>query len=117
MEHHPLSIPQRLTEIDPDLRVLYDTEEQRYEVWGRDIRGPYLVTRYAKLHAGLLEDLRQAYRVASSTGRPYKHMLHEQREHNARLERGHRRELADVCRCLREDMAGLSRQLWPGWGV
>ena len=116
IETHPLDIPQRLREIDPELRVVYDSEQDCYEVWGVDASNtPYILGKWKSLDYRVIVAIMQAYYIARSTGRPYKHMLLEQKRHNERLEEQRRKELAEMGRAMREDMRFLFQKLWPGW--
>lgn len=115
VESHSMDIPKRLREIDPELRVMYNTERQDYEVWGRDVSGPYLMARFRELDGRVLDAVRHGYWLAQNTGAPYREMLRQQAKEDYEAERRRARELADLDRAFREDMRGLFRKLWPGW--
>ncbi|NPV89125.1 hypothetical protein HPY42_06465 [Coprothermobacteraceae bacterium] len=115
METHPLDIPQRLQEIDPELRVLFDTDRQDYTVWGLGRSGPYILARFRELDCRVLNAVRYGYWLARNTGAPYTALLRQQAQEDYEAERRRQRGLADLERAFREDMRGLFRKLWPGW--
>lgn len=115
VETHPIDIPQRLREIDPALRVCFNTETQRYEVWGRDVRGPYILTTFDELDARVLAKVRKAYFIARSTGAPYRELLREQAKLDYEAERARQRRLEDIEAGFRDDFKYFGRDLYPGW--
>ncbi len=110
-----MCIPERLREIDPALRVLFNTDTQQFEVWGLDKSGPYLIARFRELDCRVLNAVRYGYWLARNTGAPYTALLRQQAKEDYEAERRRARGLADLERAFREDMRGLFRQLWPGW--
>lgn len=71
-------IPERLKEIDPNLKVAFNDKNQSYEVWGVDAMStPYILSSFKDLDARVVYAIREAYVVAQSTGDPYRHMLRQ----------------------------------------
>ncbi len=114
VESNVCNIPERLREIDPALRVFYNTDKQKYEVWGLDIRGPYLMASFPELDARVLASVRYGYFVARSTGAPYRHLLREQAEQDWRAEKDRIARLKDIEDGIRDDLKFMGKPVIQG---
>lgn len=112
---HVVDIPRRLKEIDPNIEVAFNTDTQKFEVWGRDVRGPYLMASYDELDARVLADVRKAYFVARSTGTPYREMLRRQAKLDYEAERARQRFLKNVSEGFKDDFKFFGKDVYPGW--
>lgn len=116
IESNVYRVPERLREIDPNLRVTFHVPSQAYRVWGVDGDGdPYILQTFPYLDARVVRAVKRGYWIARNTGAPYTHMLRRQAEEEYALERRRERDLLDLERNVHEDMSGLFRELWPGW--
>lgn len=103
--HNVLEIPERLREIDPELRIFYDDRRRKYEVWGADkTRSPYLLSRFDVLDNRALTAIKHAYWIARQNGRPYKDLLRRQSIEDDRLERQRQADLQDLNYGFRDDL-------------
>jgi hypothetical protein len=114
VETHVFDIPQRLREIDPALRVLFNTDKQTYEVWGRDLHGPYLMASFHELDQRVLTAVRRGYYMARSTGMPYHELLREQEQIDYRAEQARFQRLRDIEYGIRDDLKFMGRPVVPG---
>lgn len=111
---HVFDIPRRLREIDPNLRVFYDTTRGHYEVWGRDIVGPYLMATFGYLDCRVEDAIRKAYSRAFNTGRPYKQLLYEQEINDYIAEQERLKRIEDLQYGFRSDMRFFGRPVIQG---
>lgn len=111
---HVFDIPQRLQEIDPTLRVLFNTAKQVFEIWGRDIRGPYLITGCGELDQRVLLAVRQGYFCARSTGRPYEKLLSKQEMVDYAAKQAQRKRLQDIEYGIKDDLKYLGKPVVSG---
>lgn len=114
VETHVYNIPQRLREIDPALRVFFNTDTQKYEVWGRDLHGPYLMASFSFLDARVEEAVRKGYHIAHSTGRPYKTLLQEQKIEDEIAEKRWWARLEDIYYGIKDDLKFMGKPVIQG---
>lgn len=107
-------IPRRLAEIDPSLQVFFNTDRQCYEVFGRDLRGPYLMASFAELDCRVETAIYKAYNAAHNTGRPYKHLLRQQEIEDAKAEERRLKDLADLEYGFKDDLKYMGKPVISG---
>ncbi|BCV23298.1 hypothetical protein [Gelria sp. Kuro-4] len=111
---HVFDIPERLKEVDPQLRVLFNTDRQQYEVWGRDLYGPYMLVAFKELDQRALTAVRYGYWVARNTGWPYKHLLQKQADIDYRAEQARYQKLREIEYGLQDDLRFMGRPVIQG---
>lgn len=115
IEHHVLDIPERLKEIDPDLKVLYDTNKDIFELWGVDKnQSPYFMASFTELDNRILTNVRRAYFFARNTKGPYQHLLHEQEEEESREDARRLQREDDIYHGMREDLNFMGKEVGIG---
>lgn len=114
IQSHVTDIPQRLREIDPALRVYFNTDKQVFEVWGRDLHGPYLMASCDDLDERVLRATRYGYYVARNTGYPYKHLLQEQELNDYRAEQARFERLRDIEYGIRDGLKFMGKPVIQG---
>jgi len=98
VESHVYDIPRRLLEVtgDPDIRVYFNTETNKYEIMGVDASfTPYVITRFDALDARAERVIGEAYAVARRTGDPYGVVLRRIAEQEARREEKYWKDLTE----------------------
>lgn len=111
---HVYDIPQRLREIDPALRVCFNTDTQYYEVWGLDLQGPYLMAKFDALDCRVVDAVRKGYFLANSTGQPYKAVMREHESALALAENARLQRLKDIEYGIKHDLKFLGKPVVPG---
>ena len=111
---HVFDIPRRLQEIDTNLRVFYDTARDAYEVWGRDISGPYLLAKFDKLDQEAERIISRAYSIAFNTGRPYKKLLYDQEINDYVAEQQRLKRIADLQYGFNNDLRFFGKPVVQG---
>lgn len=111
---HALDIPRRLREIDSNLRVFYDTARGTYEVWGRDVSGPYLLAKFNTLDQEAERTIARVYSVAFNTGRPYKQLLYEQEINDYLAEQQRLKRIADLQYGFNNDLRFFGKPVIQG---
>ncbi len=114
IETHVYDIPQRLREIDPALRVCFNTDTQKFEVWGRDLCGPYILAVFDSLDCRAVDAVRKGYFLASSTGQPYKAVMQEHESALALAENARMQRLKDIEYGIRNDLRFIGKMVVPG---
>lgn len=117
LRSHVCDIPQRLREIDPALRVYFNSDTQKFEVWGRDIRGPYLLASFDELDNRAVAAVRRGYFIARNTGEPYRQMLKEQELLDYRAEQARFERLRDIEYGLRDDLKFAGKPVIQGAAI
>ena len=114
IKSHATRIPERLREIDKALRVLFDTDKQEFEVWGRDVSAPYLMARFKELDNRVLDAVRKGYHLARNSRHPWQEHLREIDRSNERVQRESDKKLDDIEHGLRDDFRYFGTTVWPG---
>ncbi|WP_026487643.1 hypothetical protein [Caldanaerobius polysaccharolyticus] len=112
---HVYNIPERLKEIDPNLRVFFNTDTQQYEVWGRDLYGEYELGSFSYLDQRVIRDIRYGYWLANNTGRPWKEFLRQLRRRKDAADEEEVKYWRDLDYALQDDFRWFGRTLYPGW--
>lgn len=112
---HVYDIPRRLKEIDPNLKVFYNTDTGEYEIRGIDRMGEYILGSYSYLDQRVERDIRIGYWMVNNLSRPWKAFLQKLREERERLEAQESKYFEELDYALKDDFRWFGRTLYPGW--
>ncbi len=112
VDNHVTGVPERLREIDPDLSVYFNAVTQRFEVVGRDKRGPYVLGEWPELDNRVVAEVRQGYWVLNHQRKPWRTLLDKLRRDRDRMLEEDDRRFAER---QADDFRWFGRDLYPGF--
>ncbi len=109
------SIPERLKEIDPRLKVYFNTDKQKYEVFGVDAaHQEYHLGEWLYLDQRVLRDVRKGYWLARNTGDPYKQVIRDLDEQDYLEDRQLSKDTEEMAYRVKDRLRWMGGQ-WRGW--
>lgn len=113
---HVCSIPERLRELDPTLRVFFNPDTQKYEIWSIDAaQEGYCLGDFSVLDARVVAAVRKGMWLMHNKVRPWREFLGEIRENNAKLDEDSSKYLRELEGDAVDAFKYFGTTLYPGW--
>jgi len=115
---HVFDIPERLRELDPTLRVFFNSDTQKYEIWGLDeAREEYCLGEFSVLDCRVVAEVRKGIWLMCNKVRPWQEFLARIRAHNTELGEESDQYLRELEADAADAFKYFGTTLYPGFSI